>query len=43
MKKKVTSHAAHPGVARDHRTLFVFWVISILLLMVLVALLRAAQ
>ncbi|HSU73197.1 MAG TPA: hypothetical protein VLJ21_05100 [Candidatus Binatia bacterium] len=41
MKKKVTSHAS-PGVMRDHATLFLFWVVSILLLIVAVALLRAA-
>jgi hypothetical protein len=44
MKKQVkSSHASHPGVAPDHNTLFVFWVISALLLIVIVALLRAAQ
>lgn len=45
MKKKVnrtTSHAKHPGVKRDHQTLFVLWVLSAILLIIIVALLRAA-
>jgi hypothetical protein len=37
MKKKVN----HP--TKDHATLFVFWVVSFVLLIVLVAILRAGQ
>ncbi len=40
MKKRM-SHK-HPGVRRDHNTLFVFWVLAALLLIIVVALLRAA-
>jgi hypothetical protein len=45
MKKKVTrrvSHANTPGVKRDHNTLFLFWVLAAILLVIVVALLRAA-
>lgn len=45
MKKKVirtSSHAKHPGVKQDHQTLFILWVLAAILLIVVVAILRAA-
>jgi|GEM_PF-4447085 len=41
MKKKVHQKAVHPKA--DHDLLFAMWVASIVLLILLVALLRAAQ
>jgi len=42
-KPKKYTHDTHPGVKQDHQTLFIFWVVSALLLIVVVALLRAAS
>jgi len=43
IKPKKYTHDNHPGVKQDHKTLFIFWVVSALLLIVVVALLRAAS
>ena len=42
IKGKKYTHATHPGMKQDHHTLFIFWVISSLLLIIVVALIRAA-